>query len=90
VGVTRGGDGVVFCATEDGDAGGEGGVVPVRGRVDGYSRVSGWIVLGKKPILTLPNTFFGPPGNFAPVWAQFRVSRVFGPISPNPFFPNEA
>jgi hypothetical protein len=41
-GAMRGDDDVVFRGAEGGDAGGEGGVVPVRECVDGFSRVSGW------------------------------------------------
>jgi hypothetical protein len=81
-GAMRGDDDVVFRGAEGGDAGGEGGVVPVRECVDGFSWVSGWIGLGRKPFPSLPNTFFGLQGNSPPAWAEFRLTRVFGPIPP--------
>jgi hypothetical protein len=58
-------------------------VVPRYRGVVHYSGGSGWIRVGQKPIPTLPNAFSGPPGEFTPAWAQFRSSRVFGPIPPH-------
>jgi hypothetical protein len=61
---------------------GEGGVVPVSGCVEGFSRVLDGIGLGQNPIPTLPNMVFGLAREIAPARARFRVSGGFGPFPP--------